>query len=145
MKKAVFILAASFLFAAKEAWAIQEHGGVEAYYVHQIAHVFFIVSMIVLITVLRRPFAARGTGWPHIRIAAFLFILWNVDAFLGHYFATYLEPKSDYITGSAITLKDANASMYYYLGLVENFFLAPAFLFLALGLKSLWERMREEA
>ena len=145
MVKKVALIAVLFVLTAGNAWAIQEHGGVEAHYVHQLAHVFFVVSMVVLMVVLKGPVATRGSGWPLIRLAAFCFILWNVDAFFGHYFATGVEPRADYIVGDQIILKDMNARLYYYTSLIENVFLGSAFVFLALGLRSLWGRMKEDA
>ena len=144
MIKKVFILTALLLLGASSAFAIQEHGGVEAYYVHQIAHIFFIVAMVLLMRVLKGPISAKGTGWRNIRISAIFFILWNADAFIGHTAGTYLEPKSDYIVGSEIILKDVYARLYYMTTLTENVFLGLAFIFLAVGLRGIYARLKQE-
>ncbi len=74
----------AIVFWALPAEAIQGHGGPEGLYGHQLAHIFFVISMGLLIYWLRRWELVRQTGWSHIQSAALFFILWNLDAFAAH-------------------------------------------------------------
>jgi len=143
LKVAVFALL--FLLTSTSAWAVQEHGGPEAFYVHQIAHIFFALSMVVLMVVLKKPLTAKSTGWRKIRLSALVFILWNVDAFFLHNCEFYVAPREAYITGGAMELRDVFSSFYYFGGLAENVFLAAAFILLAVGIKGLWVELKEVA
>jgi hypothetical protein len=66
------------------ALATQGHGGIEGVYAHQFAHLFFIVSMGILIYWLRERKLVRETGWRFIQYAALFFILWNIDTIIVH-------------------------------------------------------------
>lgn len=74
----------SVLLWAGPAEAIQGHGGPEGLYGHQLAHIFFVISMGLLIYWLRKWELVRQIGWSHIQNAALFFILWNLVAFAGH-------------------------------------------------------------
>ncbi|MCG6894961.1 MAG: hypothetical protein LJE65_15255 [Desulfobacteraceae bacterium] len=69
---------------AQPALATQGHGAPEGLYAHQFAHVFFAISMGILIYWLRRARLVDQPGWRHIQFSAVFFILWNIDAFIVH-------------------------------------------------------------
>ncbi|MBI5546854.1 MAG: hypothetical protein HY901_23475 [Deltaproteobacteria bacterium] len=117
--------------------AVQEHKGGEAFYLHQTAHILFLASMILLVAVLSRPFAVKDAGWRSIRLAALFFVLWNVDAFVTHMADVLVSPEQGYVTGHSLDMRDAYAFLYYFGSLLENVFLALAFIMLALGLRRL--------
>ena len=88
------IFAGSFtglLLLAGPAWATQTHGQPEGLYVHQIAHIFFIISMGILEFWLRQRNLTNERGWKYIQVAAVLFILWNIDAVLVHMMEEHLD------------------------------------------------------
>ena len=70
---------------ATPALATQTHGQPEGLYVHQIAHLFFIISMGILEFWLRQRNLIKEKGWKYIQLAAVLFILWNIDAIIVHF------------------------------------------------------------
>jgi hypothetical protein len=73
------------------AMATQGHGGIEGVYAHQMAHLFFIFSMGVLIYWLRDRKLTIIPGWRYIQYSALFFILWNVDAYVVHYLEEQLD------------------------------------------------------
>ena len=79
----IFLVLAVVL-VSDPALATQAHNAPEGLYAHQLAHIFFIVSMGVLIYWLRERKLVRTVGWRYIQYAALFFILWNLDAFSVH-------------------------------------------------------------
>ena len=80
----IFITTLFFLFLfASDALATQQHADPEGLYSHLIAHIFFVVSMILLIYQIRRS-KQTEEGWRYIGMAAILFILWHIDTFSVH-------------------------------------------------------------
>ena len=81
IQSSLFFLAlfSLMIFTPNPALATQGHGGIEGVYAHQIAHIFFIISMGGLIYWLRQRGLVRERGWQLIRLSAFFFILWNLD------------------------------------------------------------------
>jgi len=78
--KTIFFMAAStclvFIPNPVLALATQGHGGIEGVYAHQLAHVFFIISMGGLIYWLKQRGLVRESGWRLIQLSAFFFLLW---------------------------------------------------------------------
>jgi len=144
MLRTIITVTALLLLGATNAWAVQEHGGDEAFYLHQMAHVFFVASMVLLIAVLRKPFALKSLGWRKMRLSAFFFICWNVDAFITHMADAYIAPQQGYISGHTMAMLDAYAYLFYFGSLSENLFLALAFILLALGLRDLRSQLDVE-
>ena len=135
------------LITPSYAFATQGHGGIEGVYAHQLAHIFFIISMASLIYWLRERRLIQERGWKLIQYSAFFFILWNVDAFLVH----FLDDQFKIITvkriGSwQIQLRDMYDSntlkILYYLAKLDHLLCVPALLFLYLGLKRLLKDSR---
>ena len=122
------------------AWAIQAHGGAEGVYAHQMAHLFFAFSMGLLIYWLRKRRLISIRGWRYIQYAAIWFIIWNADAFAGH----WLEEQSELIETQRIGLMRISLSMapgfewlgpVYYLVKLDHLLCVPAMLCLFLGLR----------
>ncbi|UCF93270.1 MAG: hypothetical protein JSW39_03670 [Desulfobacterales bacterium] len=129
-------------FPDTPAFATQAHGAPEGLYCHQFAHIFFMISMGVLIYWLRQRQLVRITGWRHIQYAALFFILWNLDAFTAH----LLDEQLAVIATDRISLRDiritaANSSealiWLYYAVKLDHLLCVPALLFLYCGLKRL--------
>ncbi len=135
------------IFAPNPALATQGHGGIEGVYAHQIAHIFFIISMGGLIYWLRQRGLVRERGWQLIRLSAFFFILWNLDAFIVH----FLDDQTEIIQVQRIglwkirltDLYDSNIlKILYYFAKLDHVLCVPAIVFLYLGLKRLVKEQR---
>ena len=131
-----------FLLLAGPAWATQTHGQPEGLYVHQMAHIFFIISMGILEFWLRQRNLTDERGWKYIQLAAVLFILWNIDAILVHFMDEHLDIlgiikidfwhlKIDNTQGP-----DSISLIYYFLKL-DHLLCVPAMFCLYYGLKTI--------
>ncbi|MGB9499801.1 MAG: hypothetical protein ACKVE4_08645 [Dissulfuribacterales bacterium] len=142
IRRPVFLLTAAVVFSPDVVLAIQIHGMSEGIYVHQIAHLFFMISMGFFIHWLRRGKLVKETGWRYIQYMAFFFILWNLDVFILH----LLDEQLGIIHVSLIDLTyiriQASNGMrwleiFYYLAKLDYLFCVPALVFLNLGLSHL--------
>lgn len=136
---AIFFL---HLAAPLSAWATQGHGQPEGLYAHQMAHLFFIVSMGVLIYWLRDRNLIAIPGWRFIQYSALFFILWNVDAYTAH----YIEEQIDLLRivrqdPWRIEIQAPEGFRWlpylYYLAKLDHLLSVPALIFMYLGLKRL--------
>jgi hypothetical protein len=148
MKKKISIV---FFFLSIFAWNVispdhalgtQSHGAPEGIYAHQIAHIFFMLSMIFFIHWLRNKKLVKETGWRFIQYAAFFLILWNMDAVLVHLLKDQLQlVQVLQIDSSHIQLSAGNGStaldILFYFAKLDHLFCVPALLFLYLGLRRL--------
>lgn len=141
VKFAVFCVLTVIYFPSL-AFAIQLHGDPEGLFVHQIAHVFFIISMATLIYWLFRVKIIFHKGWRFIGLASVFFILWNVDAFVGHAIegsrGVGMVIDGDAWKGTVRfpLLNDWVATLYYLLKL-DHLLCVPGIVSLYLGLKEL--------
>ena len=141
MKTLLFLVMTFSFLVAEKALATQAHGDPEGIYAHQLAHLFFMLSMVILIYWLRQRKLARHTGWRYIQYAAFFFILWNVNVMLVH----FLDEQAMLITVERISTWQIRVSsssgkwteITYYVARLDHLICVPAFLFLLLGLKRL--------
>ena len=76
LKKSALIV--TILAITEPALATQGHGAPEGLFAHQLAHIFFIISMAVLTYWLRERKLVQAVGWRYIQYSALFFILWNV-------------------------------------------------------------------
>jgi len=124
------------------ALATQTHGGAEGLIAHQLAHLFYLVSMGVFIYWLRKRRLVAESGWRMIQFAAALLIIWNFDTFFVHLLdetpgiiRTYrLSPWTIRIETEPGF--EALASIYY-LAKLDHLFCVPALWLLYIGLKRL--------
>lgn len=133
---------AAMLFLPEPVLATQGHGGIEGVYAHQIAHVFFLISMGVLIYWLRQHGLVRESGWRYIQYAAFFLILWNVDTILVHALDDQLGIIATERIGSwsiKITNQggDSTLNLLYYLAKLDHLLCVPAIICLYIGLRRL--------
>lgn len=128
--------------AAEPALATQAHSAPEGLYAHQLAHIFFIVSMGVLAYWLRERKLIQAAGWRYIQYSALFFILWNVDAFFVH----LVEEQLALIEIQRIGLWEIQISgpldspalvWLYYAAKLDHLICVPALLFLFFGLRRL--------
>ncbi|MBF0376487.1 MAG: hypothetical protein HQK72_03285 [Desulfamplus sp.] len=75
----------------ESAHATQMHNASEGVVVHQIGHLFFLVSMVILYFTIREKSLDSQKGWRFIQIAALLFVLWNLDALIVHFLDNQIE------------------------------------------------------
>ncbi len=124
------------------AWATQTHGGLEGLFVHQLAHLFFALSMGLLIFWLRKWRLTVSVGWRYIQYAALFFIIWNLDTMASHWLleqSGLIEVQN--ISGLQMHLITADGwqwlSGIYYLTKLDHLICVPALIFLFLGIRRL--------
>ena len=137
------------VFNPDHALATQSHGAPEGIYAHQIAHFFFMLSMVFFIHWLRNKKLVKETGWRFIQYAAFFLILWNVDAILVHLLNDQLQLVQILrIDSSHIQLSAGNGSngleTLFYFAKLDHLFCVPALLFLYAGLRRLLKASHSE-
>ena len=130
------------LFFTDSALATQTHGQPEGLYVHQMAHLFFIISMGILEFWLRQRNLTSEKGWKYIQLAAVLFILWNIDAALVHFMEEHLDllgiTKVDFWHLKIDTFQGKNSlTILYYLLKLDHLLCVPAMFCLYYGLKTI--------
>jgi hypothetical protein len=130
------------LLFSEPAFATQAHSAPEGLYAHQLAHIFFIFSMGVLIYWLRERQLIQSPGWRYIQYAAFFFILWNADAFFVH----LLEEQFAIIDIERVSLWNINITAatqsktlfwLYYAAKLDHLLCVPALFLLYFGLRRL--------
>jgi hypothetical protein len=149
MKNLLFLIITLFWMCPEMARATQAHGDPEGIYAHQLAHLFFIFSMMILIYWLRQRKLIRVLGWKYIQFAAFCFILWNVNVILVH----FLDEQALLITVERISTWRimVTSSMgrwieiVYYMVRLDHLICVPALFFLFLGLKKLVQSETEKS
>lgn len=142
MKYLPVMVAAGFILLPIDGYAIQLHDGSEGIITHQVGHLFFLFSMVVLIFTLPGKGLDKQKGWRLIQYSAFFFILWNLDVITAHFFDNQINiAKIENISSGMIkvvTHKDSPflAWLYYCLKL-DHLLCVPAMLFLYKGLSYL--------
>lgn len=84
-------IAISLFIQPEYAHATQIHSAAEGVIVHQIGHLFFLVSMVVLYFTIKGKSLDSEKGWKFIQISALLFVLWNLDALIVHFLDNQIE------------------------------------------------------
>ena len=135
-------LIVALVLVSEPALATQAHNAPEGLYAHQLAHIFFIISMGVLIYWLRERKLVEAVGWRYIQYAALFFILWNLDAFCVHLLEEQIAViEIQRIDPWKISITAANHSIaltwFYYAVKLDHLLCVPALLFLYFGLRRL--------
>jgi len=142
MTARALLIAVAILTSADPALATQTHGGPEGLVVHQIAHLFFLLSMATLAYWIKAHGLGGQRAWRLIRYAAIMLMVWNIDAFIAH----LLDEQTSLI---AVHHVDAfHLSIiprpgfefllpFYYLVKLDHLFCVPALVLLYLGLRGL--------
>jgi len=127
------------------AHATQMHSTKEGILVHQLGHLFFLVSMAILILTIQGKKLHMERGWRLIQYSALFFILWNIDAILVH----FLDNQSSFISTTLISMDHIriktlethyDLSRLYYLLRLDHLLCLPAMLLLHRGLSHLLQR-----
>ena len=141
MKRVSMLMAFILILVPRIAMATQSHGDPEGIYAHQLSHVFFMASMMMLIYWVRQKKLIFHKGWRYIQYAAFFFILWNLDVVLVHFldeqFLLVTVEKISDIQMKITSRCGKWAQVYYYLGKMDHLLCVPALIFLFAGLKRL--------
>ena len=137
---AIFFLA--LFFAAEPALATQTHGEPEGLVVHQIAHLFFLLSMGTLAYWIQAHGLSRQRAWRLIRYAAIMLMVWNTDAFLAHLLDEQTRLVAVHHVDSlhlSIVPRPGFEFLvpFYYLVKLDHLFCVPALVLLYLGLRAL--------
>ena len=140
LQKTLLVLAIALV--SEPALATQAHSAPEGLYAHQLAHIFFIVSMGVLIYWLRERKLVQAVGWRYIQYAALFFILWNLDAFSVHLLEEQIAVIDvRRIDSWKLSITAANHSdtliWLYYAAKLDHLLCVPAVFFLYFGLRRL--------
>ncbi len=146
---AIATLTLGLLCLATPALATQTHGPPEGLYVHQIAHLFFIISMGILEFWLRQRNLVREPGWKYIQLAAVLFILWNMNAMAVHFLDEQIQwlrvsTLDNWQINIAVNNGGKSLALVYYILKLDHLLCVPAMVCLYLGLKSLLKNTENE-
>ncbi len=140
-----FLFAIFLLLAPSGALAFVPHA-YEEVYIHQMGHIFFIISCVFIMWVIRHHKLQDKKGWRYIYLSEVFFILWNVDTFLGHITEYWIEPAQ--ITGAREGLdyffrriSIEGREYLYYITKYDHFLIIPAMFFFIRGLR---EHLGEE-
>ena len=116
-----------------------DYGHPEGVHTHQFAHIFFIISMGILIYRLKNKQSLHSPGLKFIQCSAFFFILWSLDASAVHFLSEQLNmiqiktiglwqiKINDYFDNNLL-------KFFYYLARMDYLLLLPGFIFLYYGL-----------
>ena len=143
-----FWAAAGLILMPFDAYATQLHASSEGIITHQMGHLFFLCSMVVLIFTVTGKGLNIQKGWRLIQYAAFFFILWNLDAITAHFFDNQIHAvKIENISFGKIQIVANNDSsplaFFYYVLKLDHLLCVPAMLFLYRGLSNIVDDQRQ--
>ena len=122
--------------------ATQIHAAPEGLYSHQIAHLFFLISMGILVYWLRGRGLTRARGWRYLQYSALFFMFWNVDTMIVH----NLEGRGDLFQvlypgtlQARLQIKPGHEfwAWMLYVGKLDHLLCVPAIVFLYWALREL--------
>jgi hypothetical protein len=124
------------------AFAIQLHVGNEGIIVHQLGHIFFLLSMVGLMFTINSKQMTRQKGWRLIQYAALFFIFWNINTLVAHFLDNQIEVvRIETLSLTKMTIVTQSDSqlmaMIYYLLKLDHLWCVPAMVFLYKGLDCL--------
>ena len=142
----LFLLSAILVFP-EHALALQSHAAPEGFYVHQLAHIFFLAALCYLFWDVRRS-SFPSKGWQFLQAFCVLMILWNIVAFTGHIVGTAIE-SNDIIKDAGhfstiIAAPITTTKLVYYFTKLDHIFSVPAVICLFFCLRSLYLTCCEE-
>lgn len=143
------LLAAMLILLPVEGAATQLHASQEGIITHQMGHLFFLFSMVVLIFTVTEKKLDKQKGWRLIQYSAVFFILWNIDAITAHFFDNQIHVvKIENISLDQIRIIASNDSTFlawfYYVLKLDHLLCVPAMLFFFKGLSSLANEQRQK-
>lgn len=113
-------------------------GGTEGSYVHQTAHLLFMGAMLFFIYEMHREGLHNYRGFRFLIWACWLLVLWNLDAFVGHWSEWSLT--NPVIMGHALSqrllMEDFNTWLFYLTKISHFVLLVPIFYLFYRGLQA---------
>ena len=112
----------------------------EGFFVRQFSYLFFLFAMLFFFYELKQESLRQKPGFLFLALASGFFALWNLDCFVGQFFAlnldapVILEPAG--IFSQEIVMTGPGVWVYY-LTKLDHLLLVPAFLFLYFGIRAL--------
>lgn len=142
------VMAAGIFLFPIDGYATQLHASSEGIITHQIGHLFFLFSMVVLIFTVTGKGLDKQKGWRLIQYSAFLFILWNLDAIAAHFFDNQIHAvKIETISlfkAKIITHNNSSVLTWFYYGLkLDHLLCVPAIFLLFRGLTHLVDDQKQ--
>jgi hypothetical protein len=137
----LFLLPFLGILQPGEALALQVHGEPEGLYVHQMAHLHYIVALGYFYWDIRRT-SFTGRGWRFLQMFCVLMACWNTLAFTGHLAGLYLDPQSllqtdCYLQTQLLSPFTLNKYLYFITKL-DHLIYVPALFCLFFGLRSFY-------
>lgn len=144
----IFAFFAFLLFLPDTCYGLQSHGAPEGLYVHQMAHIFFIVGLVYLNWDIKRR-SLTEPGWPYLRMFCILMICWNIVAFTGHFVgelipSDHIQKGESYLLGRMLGPFTA-AKLIYYFAKFDHLLAVPAQIFLYLALRTMRNSLEQSA
>ena len=120
--------------------ATQAHSAPEGLYTHQLAHIFFIISMCSLIFWLKKHYLTDQKGWRYIQYAAACLVIWNIGAFTAHALdEQFVLVNVTRLDNWRIEIVEPVAypglALIYYFCKLDHLLCVPALVFLYAGLR----------
>jgi len=130
------------LFGTVEnAMALQTHGAPEGVYVHQLAHLLFILALTYLYWHTRKTQETSGKGWWYFQLFCLLLIAWNILAFTGHEIYKQMD-AGDFIDQNTWAARIASpitlTKVLYYITKMDHLLVVPAVLALVISFRSFY-------
>lgn len=128
-------------------YALQFHSSSEGIITHQIGHMFFLFSMVVLMFIISGKGLTNHKGWRLIQLSAFFFILWNGCAVAAHFLDNQIYAVSvERLANGYAKIRTQNHSgllvwIYYALKL-DHLLCVPAMFLMYKGLSCLVDEQK---
>ena len=145
--KTILSLTVLLLLQSADAWALQPHVGGEGLFTHQMAHVFFMGTLIYLYLHTRRTQDPVSRGWRYLRLFCVLLFFWNLMAFVGHETAVHLSRDEFTDAGTwteQLVFPLSVLKLIYFVAKMDHFLTVPALLALFFSLRSFYLEARKE-
>lgn len=129
------------------ALAFISHGHPEGLYVHQMAHLLFAAALIFLVYRVHKEGLQKESGFRLLTWSCALLVLWNLDAFVGHWVEVLLSAQAFIGQAGEFSrrlLISGPVDWVYYFTKLDHLLLVPGFYLLYRGLKNL-ERLQPKA
>ena len=125
-------------------YAAQAHNIAAGLPVHQMARALFAIAMLSLVVRLQLAGAVKDRGWKYIQIAAFFFLLWNLNNIRVHWMARRIPDSlfhgSPHNWNQRLELTNWAARLFYW-GRLDWFLSVPALFYFLRGLKTFHKRL----
>ncbi len=149
MQKLLIILPATLIwFIPVTADAIQMHYGAEGIIVHQAGHVFFLISMLILVFSIKGKGLSHQRGWRFIQYSALTFVLWNLNTISAHFLdnqirAVQVEDISFWDITITSWCNSPHLAFLYYLLKFDHLLCVPAILLFYFGVSHILKESKE--